>query len=84
LVNEFSSRSTVNESQGFNDFVLFWGGGCLIDIGMDKEFDSILAMVTEKISSTGEVDVDAALHFKNPPSQPPGRIPLFPSRSSVQ
>jgi hypothetical protein len=50
---------------------------CLIDIGMDKKFDSILAMVTEKISSTGEVDVDAALQLKNPLSQPPGRILLF-------
>jgi hypothetical protein len=57
---------------------------CLIDIGMDKEFDSILAMVTEKISSTGEVDVDAALHFKNPLSQLLGRIPLFPFHSSVR
>ena len=46
----------------------------LIEIGIDNEFDSMCAMFTEKISSTGEVDVDAALHFKNPPSQLLGRI----------
>jgi hypothetical protein len=54
---------------------------CLIDMGIDKEFDSILVIVTEKILSTGEVDVDADLQFKNPLSQLPGRIPLSRFRS---
>jgi len=33
---------------------------------MDNEFDSMVANVTEKMSSIGEVVVDAALQFKNP------------------
>ena len=37
-------------------------------MGIDNEFDSIVAKFTEKISNVGEVDVDAALQFKNPPS----------------
>ena len=41
----------------------------LIEIGIDKEFDSIVANFTENISTVGEFDVDAALHFKNPLSQ---------------
>jgi hypothetical protein len=55
----------------------------LIEIGIDNEFDSMCATVTEKMSSTGEVDVDAALHFKNPPFQLPDKTPpsrLLPSR----
>jgi hypothetical protein len=40
----------------------------LIEIGMDNEFDFIVAICTLKISITGEADVDAGLHFKNPPS----------------
>ena len=37
-----------------------------IEIGIDKEFDFIVANVTEKTSSTGEIVVDLFLHFKNP------------------
>ena len=48
-----------------------------IEIGIDKEFDSIVANFTEKISTTGEFDVDAALHFKNPLSQLPDRTLPF-------
>ena len=47
-------------------------------MGTDNEFDSIVAKFTEKISNVGEVDVDAALQFKNPPSLPLGRT--LPSR----
>ena len=50
----------------------------LIEIGIDKEFDSIVANFTENISTVGEFDVDAALHFKNPLSQLLDRIPLSP------
>ena len=35
-------------------------------MGMDNESDFIVAKFTEKMSNTGGVDVDAALHFKNP------------------
>ena len=49
---------------------------CLIEIGMDNKFDLIVARFTEKMSSTGQVDVDVVLHFKNPLSLPPGKIPL--------
>ena len=45
-------------------------------MGTDNEFDSIVAKFTEKISNVGEVDVDAALQFKNPPSLLLGRILL--------
>jgi len=38
----------------------------LICIGMDKEFDSILAVLTLKMSRQGETDVEAVLLFKNP------------------
>ncbi len=38
----------------------------LIEIGIDKEFDLIVASVTEKMSNVGEIDVDVFLHFKNP------------------
>jgi len=38
----------------------------LICIGMDKEFDSILAVLTLKMSRQGETDVKAVLLFKNP------------------
>ena len=38
----------------------------LICIGIDKEFDSILAVLTLKISRQGETDVKAVLLFKNP------------------
>ena len=48
----------------------------LIEIGTDNEFDLIVARFTEKMSSTREINVDAALHFKNPPSLFLGRIPL--------
>ena len=48
----------------------------LIEIRTDNEFDLIVARFTEKMSSTGEVDVDVALHFKNPLSLLLGRIPL--------
>ena len=53
-----------------------------IMIGMDNEFDSMVATVTEKMSIMGDVDVDAALHFKNPPSQLLGKIVLFLLHSS--
>ena len=49
----------------------------LIKIGMDKEFDLIVANFTEKISTIGEFDVNAALHFKNPLSPLPDRILPF-------
>ena len=48
----------------------------LIEMGIDKEFDLIVAIFTEKTSTTGESDVDAALQFKNPPSLLLGRILL--------
>jgi len=38
----------------------------LICIGMDKEFDFILAVLTLKMSRQGETDVEAVLLFKNP------------------
>jgi len=38
----------------------------LICIGMDKEFDSILAVLMLKMSRQGETDVKAVLLFKNP------------------
>ena len=47
----------------------------LIEIRIDNEFYLIVAKFTEKMSSTGEVDIDAALHFKIPPSLLLGRIP---------
>jgi hypothetical protein len=37
-----------------------------IEIGIDKEFDSIGGTLTEKTSSTGETDVNTVLRFKNP------------------
>ena len=46
-------------------------------MGTDNELDSIVAKFTEKISNVGEVDVDAALQFKNPPSLLLGRTLLF-------
>ena len=56
----------------------------LIEIGTDNEFDSIVARFTEKMSNTEEVNVDAALHFKNPPSLLLGRIPLSHLRSTLR
>ena len=53
-------------------------------MGMDNEFDSIVAIVTEKTSSTGEFDVDAALHFKNPLFRLLGRTLPFLLRSLGQ
>jgi len=38
----------------------------LICIGIDNEFDSILAVLTLKMSRQGETDVEAVLLFKNP------------------
>jgi len=38
----------------------------LICIGMDKEFDSILVVLTLKMSRQGETDIEAVLLFKNP------------------
>jgi len=38
----------------------------LICIGIDKEFDFILAVLTLKMSRQGETDVKAVLLFKNP------------------
>ena len=35
-------------------------------IGIDKEFDFIIAIVVENMSSTGEIDVDVILLIKNP------------------
>jgi hypothetical protein len=49
----------------------------LIEIGIDKEFDLIVASVTEKMSSVGEIDVDAFLLFKNPVPQLLCKTPLF-------
>jgi len=37
-----------------------------ICIGIDKEFDFILAVLTLKMSRQGETDVEAVLLFKNP------------------
>jgi hypothetical protein len=54
-----------------------------IVIGKEIEFDWIVATVTEKMSSTGEFDVEAALHFKNPLFQLLGRTALFRLRSSL-
>ena len=48
----------------------------LIEMEIDKEFDLIVAIFTEKTSTTGESDVDAALHFKNPLSRLHHKIPL--------
>jgi hypothetical protein len=55
----------------------------LIEIGIDNEFDLMVASVTEKTSSTGEIDVDAALQFKNPLSQLLGKTPPFLLHSST-
>ena len=46
-------------------------------MGIDNEFDLIVAKFTEKIFNVGEVDVDVALQFKNPPSLLLGRTLLF-------
>jgi hypothetical protein len=40
-----------------------------IEIGTDKDFDSIVATVTEYMSKIGEIDVEATLLIKNPPSR---------------
>ena len=47
-----------------------------IEIGIDKEFDFIVANVTEKMYSIGEIVVDPFLHFKNP-------LPLLLCRTRV-
>ena len=52
-----------------------------IEMGMDNKFDFIVANVTEKMSSTGEFDVEVALHFKKPLFQPRGKTPSFLLRS---
>ena len=52
-----------------------------IEIGIDKEYDFIVASVTEKTSSVGEIDVDLFLHFKNPLLLLLCRIHLFLSHS---
>ena len=56
----------------------------LIKMGIDNEFDLIVAKFTEKMSNTGEVNVDAALHFKNPPFRLLGRILLSRLRLTKQ
>ena len=38
----------------------------LICIGIDKEFDYILAVLTLKMSRRGETDIEAVLLYKNP------------------
>ena len=51
---------------------------------MDNESDFIVAKFTEKMSNTGGVDVDAALHFKNPLSRLRHKIILSLRRSLEQ
>ena len=48
----------------------------LIEIWMDNKFNLIVAKFTEKISNTGEINIDAALHFKSPLFLLLGRILL--------
>jgi hypothetical protein len=55
-----------------------------IKIGIDKGFDSIGGIFTEKTSSTGEADVDTVLHFLNPPSQHCCRIRFSHHRCTEQ
>jgi hypothetical protein len=55
----------------------------LIEIGIDNEFDLIVASVTEKMSSVGEIDVDAFLLFKNPPHPLLCKTRLFLLQSSL-
>jgi len=53
------SMSTRVSTVSFSVFLL-------ICIGIDNEFDSILAVLTLKMSRQGETDVEAVLLFKNP------------------
>ena len=63
LVNEFSSAPlSMSARVSTVSFSIF----PLICIGMDKEFDSILVVLTLKMSRQGETDVEAVLLFKNP------------------
>jgi len=55
----------------------------LICIGIDREFDSILAVLTLKISRQGETDVKAVLLFKNPVLLILSKICLFLHHSCV-
>jgi len=74
LVNEFSSSSAIDERKGFDSFISVFP---LICIGIDNEFDSILAVLTLKISRQGETDVEAVLLFKNPALPILSKIRLF-------
>ena len=46
-------------------------------MGIDREFDFIMANVVENMSNTGEIDVDAILLIKYPLSLPRHRTSLF-------
>ena len=47
-------------------------------IGIDKEFDFIIAMGVENMSSTGEIDIDVILLIKDPLFLLHHRTSLFP------
>ena len=53
----------------------------LIATGIDKVFDSMVAICTEKISIEGEIDVEATLLFKNPLLRPTDPVLLSHLRS---